>query len=91
MQFVKSRELNLVAISLFSLAFGIIAIMSEEYRLPILTGTALFITFYYISTVNKRIDDQDEEIKKLGEKLNIHEQLVDIKSDIGALKNKCAK
>jgi hypothetical protein len=41
-----------------------------------------------INEINKELDDQKLEQKKLIEKLNIYEQLIDIKSDIKELKKR---
>lgn len=76
------NEIKATLLALASIAIGIISVFSEQYRILIISLSAVLITAYFLSEYINRIEKHEEDIKKLTEKLKIHEQLVNMKADI---------
>ncbi len=82
---MDSRIINIILGTLTGLSF-IWAYLSENNRIiGIILGFILMILII-ISEKNKDIAIIKEELKKLKEKLNIHQQLINIKKDIEIIK-----
>ncbi|MBI5148561.1 hypothetical protein HZA33_02685 [Candidatus Pacearchaeota archaeon] len=65
--------------------------IAEQYRILIIAAAILFIIGVSLSGFEKKLKDQEEENKKIEEKLKIHELLINIKSDIKELQRKVFK
>ena len=87
---MESRILNLILGLFFILSF-FWAIISEEQRITAMVIGFILISIIIVSEKNIRIKILEEEQIKLKEKLNIHEQLINIKADLKELQNKIAK
>lgn len=81
-------DFKYTVLAIASLIVGVIALVSEEYRLTLASFSALFLTAYFLSEFNRKIENNSERIKKLEEKLSIHQQLINIKADIKGLEKK---
>ena len=87
---MESRVTNIVLGFLTILSF-IWSFISEENRiLAVIIGFILIILIIF-SEKNTKIQIIEEELKRLKEKLKIHEQLIDIKKDIELLKERRRK
>ena len=85
---LKVLDMFLIVLSVLSFVWSF---FSEEYRLLALVLGFVFIIVAVMSVKNEKIEVMFEEQRKLGEKLKIHEQLIDIKKDIEILKEKGMK
>lgn len=56
--------------------------------MTILILSVTWVLYKRINELENKLDEQENEQKRLGEKLKIHEQLIDIKKDIEILKEK---
>jgi len=66
--------------------------MEDLVILIIIFGVSIVVIIYLkINEINKEIDNQKLGQQKLGEKLKIHEQLINIKADIKNLQRRCKK
>lgn len=54
---------------------GIAAIFSEEYRFYIIALYPIAVILYLLSSYINKIEKHEEEIKRMNEKLKIHERL----------------
>ena len=80
------------SIGLVGIVIGIVSLIpSSEYRLPIGIVLAAVIVFYILNSFSDEMEETQERLQKLEEKLKIHEQLIEIKSDIKHLKEKNSK
>ncbi|MBS3065792.1 hypothetical protein J4229_01975 [Candidatus Pacearchaeota archaeon] len=80
-----------IILAIVSFGAGILSLLNEKYR-P--AGAALLIAGFiliYFSSYTAKINEQEREIKKLKEKLKIHERMISMEADILALKNKVFK
>lgn len=84
---METRVANIILGVITALSF-VWAYVSEENRIIAIIFSFILIIILIISERNKEISMIKEDIKKLKEKLNIYEQLIDIKSDIKLLKEK---
>ncbi len=85
---MENQDIWNVILSIASLGVGVIAIVNEEDRVLIISLFSLFLMGHFLYNVYSKLDDQTESIRKINEKLKIHEQLIEIKADIKALKEK---
>ena len=77
---------NLV-LSLFSIGIGVLSLINQEFwPAGISLIVAGFLVFYF-SEYFDQVNINEIEIRKLSEKLKIHEQLISMKGDIEYLKN----
>lgn len=81
-----------------SIFIALLAIVSEQYRLLLIGGYVIAIISTVIIEIFKRLDDlgdiyekQNSEVRRLNEKLKIHEELIDIKSRMNSLEIKVFK
>lgn len=84
---MKMRVLNIILGLLTVLSF-VWAYLSEENRIIAAIIGFLLIMIILFSERNIKVQELAEEQKRLGEKLKIHEQLVDIKADIKYLQKR---
>ncbi len=82
---MESRALNFI-LGLLSILSFIWSFISEENRIIAITIGFILIIFILISEKNIKLENLENEQKRIEEKLKIHEQLIDIKSDIRLLK-----
>ncbi len=87
---MESKALNIVLGILSALSFIWSYISKENRTIAIIIGF-LLILFIFISEKNIKLQNLEENQKRLEEKLKIHEQLIDIKKDIELLKEKRLK
>jgi len=73
---------------LIGIALSIIAFVNKEQRLLVAFVCTVAIVFYTINQVYNEIEEYEERISALEQKLRIHAQLIDIKSDIEFLKKR---
>jgi hypothetical protein len=78
-------------LGLVSIAATLLAFINEKDRLLVGVIFAVAIVFYIVDSFTDDIDEHGEKIKKLEEKLQIYEQLVDMKADITHLKKEVSK
>ena len=81
---------SLIATILFNYTTGLNQINIIFTLIGLITIFILIVAYFLyrrIKESEERLDVQETEQKRLGEKLKIHEQLIDIKKDIGILKN----
>jgi uncharacterized membrane protein YqjE len=83
---------------IFNILLGLVAVLSfvwsvfsEQYRIIAIVLGFVLIIVMILSEQNSKIQNLVNEQKKLEEKLKIHEQLIDIKSDIKELQKKVFK
>lgn len=84
---MESKALNIILGLLSFMSFIWSYISVENRTIAIVIGFMLTIIIF-ISEKNIKVQNLEEELKRLGEKLKIHEQLVDIKKEIALLKIK---
>ena len=86
-----SGEWKSNALGLVSIALAFIAFINEEARF--LTGVVATtaIIFYIINSFSNDIDEYEERIKKLEDKLIIQDQLVALKGDVEYLKKEVSR
>lgn len=84
---MESRIVNLILGFLSVLSF-IWSFLSEQHRLIAIVIGFVFLMIIITSEKNIKIQEITEEQKRLGEKLKIHEQLIDIKADIRVLQKR---
>ncbi len=82
---MESKILNWILGLLTILSF-VWSYISEDNRIIAIVIGLILIVFIFISEKSEKIIDLESEQKKLGEKLKIHEQLIEIKKDIEFLK-----
>lgn len=75
-------------LGLFSIAIAALAFINEQSRLLVALIFSASIIFYIINSFSDDIDKVEERTKKLEERLSIYKELINIKSDIQALKKK---
>jgi len=63
----------------------------ENYRLIVIASILLFFLGLNLSNFNRRLEYQELEQSRLGEKLKIHEQLIEIRKEIAILKDRGKK
>ena len=78
-------------LGLASIAVTLLAFINEKDRLLVGAIFVLAIVFYIVDSLSDDIDEHGEKIKKLDEKLQIYEQLTDMKADIAHLKRRIPK
>ncbi len=91
---MEKTNFNKLIFPVFITAISLIgAWISPEDRWIIITLLSLGIAASFLTDIydelekkGRRLDNQEIEIRKLNEKLKIHEQLIDIKADIKTLK-----
>ncbi len=82
---MESKALNII-LGLIGVISFIWSYFSEENRIiALIIGFTIFILIF-LSEKNDKIDSILSTQQKLEEKLKIHEQLIDIKSDVNILK-----
>lgn len=74
-------------LGLLSIALSVLTFITKEDRLVTSLIFSGAIIFYIIDSFSDTIDKVDERLKKVEEKLRIHDQLVGITADIQYLKN----
>ena len=81
-----------------SIFIALLAIVNEKYRLFLIGGYLIAVVSNVVIEIFKRLDKleeiyekQDNEIKRLNEKLKIHGELIDIKSRMTILERKVFK
>ncbi len=79
------------ALSLVSIAFAMLAFINKEDRLWASAVFAGTIVFYIIKSFSEDMEGYGESIKKLEERLNIHNQLIGLKSDVEYLKQQMVR
>ena len=82
----KSNALGLIGIALSVLAF-----INKEERLLVGAIFAGTIIFYIIGSLSENINEQEERILKLEEKVKIHEQMVTLKGEVEFLKKEVSR
>ena len=91
---MQYSDLEATILALLSLFIGLLAIINDQYRI-LLSGLFVFILFAtIISHIFKRLDKVEKysiRLKKLEEKLKIHEQLIEIKTHIRKLEKEVYK
>tara|TARA_Y100000310_G_C20535726_1_gene740750 strand:- start:480 stop:764 length:285 start_codon:yes stop_codon:yes gene_type:complete len=89
---METKESNpttfLITIAIIFVTLFIPLPVSEQFRLIAIAAIFLLFIGTTLSNFSSQITEQKEEQKRLGEKLKIHEQLIDIKRDIEVLKEK---
>ena len=65
---------------------ALVAFVSEEYRIIILSVLIAFIAVFFLNYIYSSIGEQRDEIIRLNEKLKIHKELINIKADIKFMK-----
>ncbi|MBI2106673.1 hypothetical protein HYT57_01700 [Candidatus Woesearchaeota archaeon] len=85
---MENQDIWSIILSIASIGIGVIAIVNEKDRVLIISLFSLFITGYFLYNMYTKIDNHSEDIRKINEKLKIHEQLIEIKADIRVLKEK---
>jgi len=82
----KTSFVNLI----FPIILAIISIygswISKEYRYILIVLLLFAIAMYFLTDIYRNIEEQDFEINRLNEKINIYEELIDVKADIKLLK-----
>ncbi|MBI5072756.1 hypothetical protein HZA99_02975 [Candidatus Woesearchaeota archaeon] len=79
-------------IGLIGIVIGFISLIpNSEDRLLTAVILGAVIVFYILNSFSDEIEIYEERLQKLEEKLKIHEQLIEIKSDIKHLKEKSLK
>jgi len=81
---VNEWKSNLIGI--ISIAVSIFAFVNKEYRLFTSIILTSAVVFYIINSFSNEIDIHEEKLKRLEEKLLIHDQMTGMKSDIEYLK-----
>lgn len=87
---MESRILNAI-LAILSITSFVWSYFSKENRIIGVVISFLLIILILISEKNIKIKELEIEQKKLGEKLKIHEHLIDIKADIKELQQKRLK
>ena len=82
---METNTLNIV-LGILTVLSIIITFISEKYRLISIVITFIFIIIIIISMQQINISDIQKEQNKLKEKLNIHQQLIDIKAELKSLR-----
>lgn len=67
-----AQEWKSKALGLLGIALGLLAFINEENSLWAGVILAAAIVFYIINSFSNDIEEYDEKVKKLGEKLAIH-------------------
>ena len=75
-------EIKATIIGLISVALGIVAIISEKYRVLIIVFSVALLVIYFLTTYLNKIDEHDGEIKKIKENINIYERLSKLEAKI---------
>ncbi len=79
-------------IGLTGIVIGFVSLIPDsEDRLLTAVVLGAVIVFYILNSFSGEIEVYEERLQKLEEKLKIHEQLIEIKSDIKHLKEKSSK
>ena len=65
--------------------------LSQEFRIIAVAGTLLIFIAIILSGFKKELKEQETEIKRINEKLKIHEQLTDIKVNLQLLQKEVYK
>jgi len=76
---------------LIGIALSIIAFVNRDQRLLVSFICTVAIVFYIINRNYNEVEAYEERISALEQKLKIHAQLIDIKSDIEYLKSRTRK
>ncbi len=87
---MEARTINIVLGLLTILSFVWSYVSEENRAIAIIFGFILTILII-ISERNKNVQIIEIELKRLQEKLKIHEHLIDMKKDIELLKEKANK
>lgn len=80
------KELTGNVLGLASIALAFLAFINEQSRLLVALILAGSIVFYIINSFSDDIDRIEERTQKIEERLSIYNELIDIKSNINALK-----
>ena len=81
-----------IVLIIISIVVGIVTILlGPRFQLPIAITYAFFMLSFFISEVNKKVENQDKIVSNLKEKLNIQEQLIDIKANLSELNKRVFK
>lgn len=78
-------------LGLISICVALLSFLNKEDRLLAAFILTVAIVFYIINSFSYDIDEYEIRIKKLEEKLKIHDQLIDLKSDVEYLKKETIK
>ncbi len=87
---MESRILNAI-LAILSITSFVWSYFSQENRIIGIIISFLLIILILISEKNIKIKELEIEQKKLEEKLKIHEQLINVKSDIKELQKRVFK
>lgn len=84
---MDARIINIILSTLTGLSF-VWAYFSEENRIIGIILGFILIILIIISERNEDLASLKEDVRKLKDKLNIHEQLIEIKKNIELLKQR---
>lgn len=84
-------EAKAIILGIISIMLTLLAIVSEEYRVMIISLSALVVAIYLSYERDSRVETNSNQIKKLNENLNIHKELIEIRANIDLLKRKVFK
>lgn len=88
---MKQSDTLAVILSIVSLLIGLLAIVSDQYRALLISTFSLVLTVYLLGDIYSKLNVTSEEVKKLNEKLKIHQELIDMKASIKTLEEKVFK
>lgn len=74
-------------LSLISVAMSIIIMLEEKYRLSAFIVFLFILNLYLISSLSYKLNNIRRTLKKNNEKLQIYEQLIDLKAEVLNLHN----
>jgi len=83
----KMNTLNL-SFGVVSIIVVIFAFVNETYRYLIVSLFLFLVIIFYVSSYRKEVDKQAFEVRRLNEKIKIHEDLINLKVRLRILEEK---
>lgn len=84
-------DLWTIILSIIAIAVTLVSFVEEKYRILIISMFTLFIAAYFLYEMYVKIEKNSFETNRLNEKIKIHEDLINIKTDINLLKREVYK
>ena len=78
-------------LTLGGIALGVISLIPNQDRILVASVFLMAIVFTALNDFSRKMEFEESEIKRLQEKLNIHEQVIELKADIKSINNRLRK
>ena len=82
---MNRSDFGAIVLSVTSIAIGLIGIISEQYRVLIISIFSVFLVGYSLLILYAKVESNTKEVRKLNEKIKIYESMIDIKAKIKSL------